>query len=35
MKRLLFWTPRTLRRLNAVFVSLSVLEVYNEGYDVW
>ncbi len=35
MKRLLFWTPRILRRLNAVLVSLSVLEVYKEGYDVW
>ena len=32
MKRLLFWTPRILVVLFAVFVSLFALDVFTEGY---
>lgn len=35
VKRLLFWTPRTLCILFAVFVSLFALDVFSEGYGFW
>jgi hypothetical protein len=34
-KRLLFWTPRILCILFAVFVSLFTLDVLGEGYGFW
>ena len=34
-KRLLFWTPRILCILFAVFVSLFALDVFGEGYGFW
>jgi hypothetical protein len=34
-KRLLFWTPRLLCILFAVFISLFALDVFGEGYGVW
>jgi len=35
VKRLLFWTPRILCILFAVFVSLFALDVFGEGYGFW
>ena len=35
VKRLLFWTPRVLCILFAVFVSLFALDVFGEGYGFW
>ena len=35
VKRLLFWTPRVLCILFAVFVSLFALDVVGEGYGFW
>ena len=33
MKRILFWTPRVMVMLFAVFVSLFALDVFTEGYN--
>jgi hypothetical protein len=33
MRKLLFWTPRALVMLFAVFVSLFALDVFTEGYN--
>jgi hypothetical protein len=35
MKQLLFWMPRILCILFAVFVSLFALDVFGEGYGFW
>ena len=35
VKRLLFWAPRILCILFAVFVSLFALDVVGEGYGLW
>ena len=35
VKRLLFWTPRVVCILFAVFVSLFALDVFGEGYGFW
>jgi len=35
LKRWLFWTPRILSILFAVFVSLFALDVFSEGYGFW
>lgn len=35
VKRLLFWTPRILCILFAVFISLFALDVFSEGYGFW
>jgi hypothetical protein len=35
MKRLLFWSPRVLTILIALFVSLFALDVFGEGYGFW
>lgn len=35
LKRLLFWAPRVLTILFAIFVSLFALDVFGEGYDLW
>jgi hypothetical protein len=35
VKRLLFWTPRVLCILYAVFISLFALDVFGEGYGFW
>ena len=34
-KRLLFWTPRILSILFAVFLSLFALDVFGAGYNFW
>ncbi len=34
-KPLLFWTPRVLCLLFAVFLGLFALDVFNEGYGFW
>ncbi len=34
-KRLLFWTPRVLCILFAMFLSLFALDVFSEGYGFW
>ncbi len=34
-KRVLFWTPRVLCILFAVFVSVFALDVFGEGYGLW
>jgi hypothetical protein len=34
-KPLLFWTPRVLTMLFALFLSLFALDVFNEGYGFW
>ncbi len=34
-KRVLFWTPRILAILFAIFVSLFALDVFGEGYGFW
>jgi hypothetical protein len=35
MKRVLFWTPRILCILFAIFLSLFALDVFGEGLSVW
>ena len=35
MKRAVFWTPRVLCVLFAVFVSVFALDVFGEGYGFW
>jgi len=35
MKRVLFWTPRVLCILFAIFLSLFALDVFSEGYGFW
>ena len=35
MKRVLFWTPRVLCILFAMFLSLFALDVFSEGYGLW
>jgi len=34
-KQILFWSPRVLSILFAVFISTFALDVFNEGYDFW
>ena len=34
-KRVLFWSPRVLCILFAMFLSLFALDVFNEGYSFW
>ena len=34
-RRLLFWTPRVLCLLFALFISLFALDVFGEGYGFW
>ena len=35
VKKILFWTPRILGVLIAIFVSLFALDVFGEGYSFW
>ena len=35
MKRIVFWMPRVLCVLFAVFISLFALDVFGEGYGFW
>ncbi|MBT5363760.1 MAG: hypothetical protein HOL10_05820 [Candidatus Marinimicrobia bacterium] len=35
MKRVLFWTPRVLCILLAMFLSVLALDVFSEGYGFW
>lgn len=35
LKHLLFWTPRVLGLLFALFVSLFALDVFGQGYGFW
>lgn len=35
VKKILFWTPRILGILIAIFVSLFALDVFGEGYSFW
>jgi hypothetical protein len=35
LKQLLFWTPRVLGLLFALFVSLFALDVFGQGYGFW
>ena len=35
VKRILFWTPRILSILYAVFISMFALDVFGEGYGTW
>ncbi len=35
IKRILFWTPRILCILFAMFLSLFALDVFSEGYGFW
>lgn len=35
VKRVLFWTPRILTILFAVFISLFALDVFGQGYTFW
>jgi hypothetical protein len=35
VKRLLFWTPRVLCIVFAIFISLFALDVFSEGYSFW
>jgi glucose-6-phosphate-specific signal transduction histidine kinase len=35
MKRVLFWTPRVLSILFALFLSLFAFDVFDEGYSFW
>ena len=35
LKRVVFWTPRILCVLFAVFISLFALDVFGEGYGFW
>jgi len=34
-KRVLFWTPRILGILFAIFVSMFAFDVFDQGYGVW
>jgi hypothetical protein len=34
-RRMLFWTPRLLSILFAIFISLFALDVFGEGYGFW
>lgn len=34
-KRLLYWSPRVLTILFAIFISLFALDVFSEGYNFW
>ncbi len=34
-KKILFWTPRILGILVAIFVSLFALDVFGKGYSLW
>lgn len=34
-KRVLFWTPRVLGILFAIFVSMFALDVFDQGYGLW
>lgn len=34
-KRIVFWTPRILGILFAIFISLFALDVFSEGYGFW
>jgi hypothetical protein len=35
VKKILFWTPRVLGILIAIFISLFALDVFMEGYGFW
>jgi hypothetical protein len=35
VKRVLFWTPRVLTILFAIFISLFALDVFGQGYSFW
>ena len=35
VKRVLFWTPRVLGILFAIFLSVFALDVFSEGYGFW
>ncbi|MER2597947.1 MAG: hypothetical protein ABTQ73_00315 [Caldilineales bacterium] len=35
MQRILFWTPRLLGLLFALFLSLFALDVFGQGYSAW
>jgi hypothetical protein len=35
VKQALFWTPRALTALFAIFISLFALDVFGEGYGFW
>jgi hypothetical protein len=35
VKRVVFWTPRILCLLFAIFISLFALDVFGEGYGFW
>lgn len=35
IKRILFWTPRSLCILFAIFLGLFALDVFSEGYGFW
>jgi hypothetical protein len=35
LKRLLFWTPRIMAILFALFLSIFALDVFGEGYSLW
>jgi hypothetical protein len=35
VKRVVFWTPRILGVLFAMFISIFALDVFGEGYDFW
>lgn len=35
VKKILFWTPRVLGILIAIFISLFALDVFTEGYGFW
>jgi hypothetical protein len=34
-KRILFWTPRVLAVLFAIFISIFAFDIFDEGYAVW
>ncbi len=34
-KQILFWSPRVLSILFAIFISIFALDVFSEGYDFW
>ena len=35
VKQILFWSPRALSILFALFISIFALDVFGEGYDFW
>ena len=35
LKQILFWSPRALSILFALFISIFALDVFSEGYDFW